>query len=148
MPDTTTDHGVDASTVQVLTEEPITLPSEQQLADAKASAMLGGLFVAYKKLKRSRPKFPGESAVMQLIPRGDAGMDEINTLVIAATDKFGVWVNECVALLGTISQLGEDNPGAAVHIVGKDGRSIQMNGNKLYEALLRTEAQILGGSLA
>ncbi len=148
MPDTTTDHGVDASTVSVLTEEPVALPTEQQIADAQASAMLGSLFIEYKKLKRSRPKFPGESAVMQLIPKGDAGMAEINTLVIAATDKFGAWVGDCVALLGTISDLGSENPGASVHIVGKDGRSIQMNGNKLYEALLRTEAQILGGSLA
>ena len=148
MPDTT-DHGVDAeSTVQVLTEEPITLPSEQQIVDAQASQMLGVLFVTYKKLKRARPKFPNEAAVMQLIPQGGAGMDAIGVLVEASTAKFAEWINSCVELLGSISDIGDANPGAAVHIVGKDGRSIQTNGNKLYEALLRTEAQILGGTLA
>ena len=148
MPDIS-DHGVDTNggTVQVLTEEPITLPSEQQLEDAQASRMLGTLFVQYKALKRARPKFPNESQVMQLIPSGDAGMDAIGVLIVAATDKFGVWVNSCVELLAAINGIGDNNPGASVHIVGKDGRTIQTNGNKLYEALLRTEAQILGGNL-
>ena len=44
MPAAVTDQGAEA-TVAVLTEEPVSLPSEDQLADAQASAQLASLFI-------------------------------------------------------------------------------------------------------
>ena len=143
MPAEVTDQGAEA-TVAVLTEEPVSLPSEDQLQDAQASAQLASLFINYQKLRRARPKLPAESKVMPAIIHDPDSIDE---MIETAVSKFVVWVGECRTMLFTIAEVGENNPGANVHLVGKDGRAIQFNGVKLYEALLRTEAQILNGTL-
>lgn len=143
MPAEVTDQGAE-STVAVLTEEPVSMPTEAQLQDAQASAQLASLFINYQKLKRARPKLPAEAKVMPAIILNPASIDE---MIETAVSKFVVWVGECRSLLLTIGEVGENNPGANVHLVGKDGRAIQFNGVKLYEALLRTEAQILNGTL-
>lgn len=148
MPDTT-DVGAEESTVHVLSEEPVQMPTEEQIEDAQAAAQLATLFINYKKLKRSRPKFPAESKVMPIIGLNDDVADEqIASLVSETVDAFFTWTQECRALLLSIRGVGESNPGANVHLVGRDGRAMQTNGTKLFEALLRTEAQILGGNLA
>lgn len=138
-----TDQGAEA-TVAVLTEEPVTMPTEAQLQDAQASAQLATLFINYQKLRRARPKLPAESKVMPAIILNP---ESITVMIDNAVEKFVGWVEDCKVLLFTISEIGANNPGANVHLVGKDGRAIQFNGHKLYEALLRTEAQILNGTL-
>lgn len=141
----TVDQGAEPATVHVLTEEPFEVPSEPELEDAQASAMLAALFINYKQLKRARPKFPAESKVMPAII---SNPESISEMINESVDKFNQWVSDCTTLLLSIQDVGDANPGANVHIVGRDGRSIQTNGTKLFEALLRTEAQLLGGNLA
>lgn len=142
MPETT-DQGAEA-TVAVLTEEPVTLPTVDEIEDAQASSQLATLFINYQTLRRARPKMPAEAKVMPAIIHNP---ESIQVMVEQVVDKFYTWVNDCEALLLSIAGIGESNPGANVHLVGKDGRPIQFNGDKLYNALLRTESQILGGTL-
>ena len=132
------------STVAIVDDEP-SIMTEEQLEDAQASAQLAVLFIEYKKLKRSRPKFPAESKVMPAIVHDP---ESIDGMIAESVQKFGQWVTDCTGLLLAIRDLGDVNPGANVHIVGRDGRQVQTNGTKLFEALLRTESQILGGNLA
>ena len=132
-------------TAPVQTETPV------ELTDVKASAQLKLLFSNYRQVKKNRPKSPSEAAAMVLIGLRDPEhtVDGILTPILEAfVVDFSKWGNDVDALLHGINAIGESNPNAAIMLNGKSGRVVQVNGNALFDALLRTEGEILSATLA
>lgn len=114
--------------------------------DAKASAQLRDLFNSYMGLRRNRPKFPAEAVVLKHLAVDSH--ESIKALLTKAVDDFHAWVERLQSVLFTMFDIGESNPGASISVIGgKSKRVVQVNGIRLYEALLRIDAEILSGSI-
>lgn len=141
MPAAVADH---AAPVEGLTEAPFELPTEEQVSDAQASAQLSVLFHSYQELKSKTPRLPNEKVI---VPMLHFRPGEVDALIDDAIGKYRTWLDRLNDVTLTINEIGETNPGASLAIIGKSGRVVQANGLRLFEAIMRTDAEILGGSV-
>lgn len=129
-----------------ITKTEAVLPTQQELSDAQASAKLSLYFNRYHTLRKDKPKFPSETEVMRAaIIHGE---DAADSLISEATKKFTNWAGRMAALVRDFLDVGKTNPGAHIAVIGgKTGRPIQANGILFYNAVLRTDSDVLSGTL-
>jgi len=140
-------------------EEPKTDPTDQvvgtPLSDKQASDQLKMLFVGYQTTRKERGKTLAALAESKIFPRIAAHDDSssLGSSVIApifkeAEAKYLEWSLKVHNTFAAIKALGESNPNACFQMIGKSKRPMSVNGKKLWSAMAREEAEILGGSLA
>jgi hypothetical protein len=130
----------------VTTAQPDLEAAAPAFSDAVASAQLKALFVSYGKIRRG-PKLPAEVPVLRHL--SEDNHDAIQYMLDESVVAFHAWVEQMQNLLFTMQEIGLGNPGAAISIIGgKTKRTVQVNGTRLFEALLRTDGEILSGKLS
>jgi hypothetical protein len=118
----------------------------ETVSDAEASQTLKVLFSRYQKLKKSRPKLPGEAVMTPAVWEGSFDIEAIMADVEA---DMRTWSEKLYDVMQGIHAVGDENPGASIRLINaRTGKGATVNGARLLSALLREDTTILSSKLA